>query len=364
MQFRGSANLPRSGVVGASSIKGVYTPMSPRRLGGTSPKTMVILLLCSLVLMLSGAPRVGGRFVNRAGEPGNPGLGVMLGFFARRIWVSLVPRAGAAPLVPYDSAALVRSPSLTWIGHSTFLVRMDGVSFLTDPMFSDRASPLSFAGPPRLVPPGVPLDALPPVDFVLLSHDHYDHADFASVSWLAARATRFVVPLGMGQWIRRAGGEAVELDWWQAVELKGVRIHCVPAQHFSGRSLRDRDRSLWAGWVVSGPTRRFYHTGDSGYSKDFAAIGERLGPIDLATVPIGAYLPASLMHPIHTTPEQALKIGHDVRAQCIVAMHFGTFDLADEPLDEPPRRFRAEAERLGLGKNGAWIMSVGETREW
>jgi N-acyl-phosphatidylethanolamine-hydrolysing phospholipase D len=143
-----------------------------------------------------------------------------------------------------------------------------------------------------------------------------------------------------------------------------VRIHCVPAQHATGRSLRDQRRRLWAGWVVSGPTRRFYHAGDTGYFPDFAAIGERLGPVDLAAVPIGAYVPTAFMHFVHTTPEEALQVGRDVRAQRIVAMHFGTFDLADEPPAEPPRRFRAEAERLGLGVDQAWIMKVGETREW
>jgi N-acyl-phosphatidylethanolamine-hydrolysing phospholipase D len=287
-----------------------------------------------------------------------------LGFFGRRIWVTLAPRPGAVPRVPYDSSAIARSPSLTWIGHSTFLVRMDGVTFLTDPMFSERASPLSFAGPRRLVPPGVPLDALPAVDFVLLSHDHYDHTDVRSVKALARRGVTFVVPMGLGEWVRRAGGNAIELDWWQAVELHGVRIQSVPAQHFSGRSLMDRSRRRWSGWVVGGSTRRFYHAGDTGYSPEFGIIGERLGPIDLATVPIGAYRPAAMMHPVHTTPEEALRVGLDVRARHIVAMHFGTFDLADEPLDEPPRRFRTEADRLGLGPDRAWILKVGETRDW
>ncbi len=287
-----------------------------------------------------------------------------LGFFLRRIWASFVPRPGAAPRVSYDREAIARSPTLTWIGHATFLVGMDGVTFLTDPMFSDRAGPVSFAGPRRLTPPGVPLDAIPTLDFVLLSHDHYDHADLASVRRLAARGVRFVVPRGLGDWIKSAGGDAMELDWWQDVELGGVRLTCVPARHFSGRSLWDSDRRLWAGWIVAGPTRRFYHAGDTGYSPEFAALGERFGPIDLAAVPIGAYLPAAIMHPVHTTPEEALQVGLDVRARRIVAMHFGTFDLADEPLDEPPQRFRREAERLGLGPDRAWVLKIGETREW
>ena len=305
-----------------------------------------------------------GRFTNTEQPSAGLPLGARIAFFARRIWVSFVPRPGAAPRVSYDRAAMSRSPSITWIGHATFLVRMDGVTFLTDPMFSDRAAPVSFAGPRRLVPPGVPLDSVPAPDFVLLSHDHYDHADVRTVRRLARRGVRFVVPLGLGDWVRRAGGSVIELDWWQDVQFGGVRIVCVPAQHFSGRSLGDHNRRLWAGWVVAGPTRRFYHTGDTGYSRTFAAIGERLGPIDLAAVPIGAYRPAAMMHFVHTTPEEALRIGLDVGAHHIVAMHFGTFDLADEPLDEPPRRFLAEAERLGLGADRAWVLRIGETRDW
>jgi len=199
-----------------------------------------------ILLILSSAAL---GLVLKSSQPEGLGLMGKLGFFGRRIWVTLAPRPGAAPRVPYDSAAIARSPSLTWIGHSTFLVRMDGVTFLTDPIFSERASPLSFAGPRRMVPPGVPLDALPAADFVLLSHDHYDHADLGSVKELARRGVTFVVPLGLGEWVRRAGGEAIELDWWQALELHGVRIQSVPAQHFSGRSLMDRSRRLWSGWV-------------------------------------------------------------------------------------------------------------------
>src|SRR5881296_1329790 len=156
----------------------------------------------------------------------------------------------------------------------------------------------------------------------------------------------------------------IELDRLSSGAVDGVRVTCVPAQHFSGRSLRDHNRRLWAGWVVAGPTRRFYHTGDTGYSPAFAELGERFGPFDLAAVPIGAYRPADMMHLVHTTPEEALRIGLDVRARRIVAMHFGTFDLADEPLDEPARRFRREAERRGLGLDQAWILKIGETREW
>jgi N-acyl-phosphatidylethanolamine-hydrolysing phospholipase D len=310
-----------------------------------------------------GAPRDGGRFTNAARRSW-PGPQVTLPFFLRKAWTSVVGRAGGARLVLYDPDALLHNPGITWIGHSTLLVRMDGVTFLTDPIFSERASPLPFAGPKRLVPPGVPLDALPPIDFVTLSHDHYDHADVSTIEALAERGTRFVAPLGVGDLVRGVGGEVVELDWWQSTEIGSVRVHCVPAQHFSGRSLTDHNRRLWAGWVVEGPTRRFYHAGDTGYFAGFREIGERLGPIDLAALPIGAYDPPAMMQFVHLDPEDAVRAAIDLGARRIVAMHWGTFDLTDEPLDEPPHRFRAAAAAGGFDADRAWILDVGETRGW
>ena len=291
------------------------------------------------------------------------GMGVALPFVARRLWVSVRPRPGAAARVPYDPAALARDPGVTWIGHATFLLKLDGATFLTDPMFSKRASPVSFAGPPRLVAPGVPLDALPRVDFALVSHDHYDHADLPSLRALAKRGTPIVVPKGMADVVRAAGGEATELRWWEHADVAGLRVHCVPAQHFSGRGLTDRNRRLWAGWVVEGRSRRFYHAGDTGYFGGFAEIGRRLGPIDLAAIPIGAYRPSAMMRPVHLDPEEAVQAALDLGASRVVGMHFGTFDLTDEPLDEPPARFLAEAEERGLGERAS-VLRVGESRGW
>ncbi len=294
-------------------------------------------------------------------EPPRPDLG----FAARKIASLFLPaRPGAVPAVPFAPRAVERSPSITWIGHSAFLVRMDGVSFLTDPMLSRVAGPFGLIGPRRLVPPGVPFDALPPIDFVLLSHDHYDHADLSSVRRLGRRGVPFVVPRGMAEWVRSAGAHAEELAWWEETRRHDLTIACVPAQHFSGRTPFERNRRLWSGWVVRGATRTFYFAGDTGYTPALAEIGRRFHPIHLAAVPIGAYLPASIMASVHTTPEEALRITSDVRAERAVAMHFGTFDLTDEPLDEPPRRFRAEAGRLGWGPDRAWVLDVGETRDW
>jgi N-acyl-phosphatidylethanolamine-hydrolysing phospholipase D len=284
-----------------------------------------------------------------------------LPFLWRRFRATLFPRPGAAPAVPFDREALLRNPGVTWIGHATLLVRMDGAGFLTDPVFSERASPLSFAGPRRLVPPGVPLAELPPLEFALLSHDHYDHTDLPSIRALAARGLRFIVPRGVAELVARAGGEAVELGWWDSVVIGALRVTCVPAQHFSGRTLTDRNRRLWGGFVVAGPTRRFYFAGDTAYFPGFAEIGRRLGPFHLAAVPIGAYSPREIMGPVHATPEEGLQAALDVRAERVLGMHFGTFDLADEPLDEPPRRFSAEAARLEVGER-AFVLRVGETR--
>ena len=323
-----------------------------------------LVMACSSLAAHAGAPRDGDVFTNPAGSRPWPGPDVTLPFFARKTWTSLVGRDGAAPRVPYDRAAMLENPSLTWIGHSTLLVRMDGVTFLTDPIFSERASPVSFAGPKRLVPPGVPLDALPPIDFVTLSHDHYDHTDLASIEALARHGTRFVAGLEMGDLVRAAGGEVVELDWGESVQMGAVRVHCVPAQHFSGRSIVGNGRRLWAGWVVEGPTRRFYHAGDTGYFDGFRALRERFGQIDVAALPIGAYEPAAIMRFVHLDPEEAVRAALDLGARHTVAMHWGTFDLTDEPPDEPPRRFRAAAEAAHLGPDRAWVLAVGETRRW
>jgi N-acyl-phosphatidylethanolamine-hydrolysing phospholipase D len=312
----------------------------------------------------AGAPRDGDRFVNLAGPRPLAGAGEMIPFFLRKAWTTLVPRSGAAQRVSYDPEALRHNPSVTWIGHATFLVRMDGVVFLTDPMFSDRASPVSFAGPQRLVPPGVPLDQLPPLDFVTISHDHYDHADLPSIAALAARGIPFIVPLGLGALVRAAGGTATELDWWDEARVGPVHVYCVPAQHFSGRALGDHNQRLWAGWVVVGPTRRFYHAGDTGYFDGFRDIGDRFGPIDLAALPIGAYDPPSIMHVVHMNPEEAIQAALDLRASTVVGMHYGTFDLTDEAPDEPPRRFHAEATRRALEPVAAWTLNIGETRDW
>jgi N-acyl-phosphatidylethanolamine-hydrolysing phospholipase D len=238
---------------------------------------------------------------------------------------------------------------------------MDGASFLTDPVFSERASPVGFAGPRRLVAPGVPLDALPRVDFATVSHDHYDHTDLPAIRELARRGTRFVAATGMRALLAGVGAETIELGWWDSAEVAGLRVTCVPARHFSGRTLTDRNRRLWAGFVVRGRGLSVYHAGDTAYFGGFGEIRERLGLIDLAVLPIGAYLPRAIMGPVHMDPDEAVQAALDLDARQALGMHFGTFDLTDEPLDEPPARFLAAARERGLADR-AFVLAVGETR--
>lgn len=339
------------------------------------------VVLVALVLLAAGCAGVDGPvpgapphhrargFVN--GEPGHPPAGTWtrLRFFAARVLATTFsPRSVDLPRVDNDGAALranATGPTVTWIGHATLLVQLDGVNLLTDPIWSERASPVSFAGPRRFTAPGLRFEDLPPVHVVVISHDHYDSLDVATLQRLAREhRPRVLVPLGLGAWFAGLGIAGVEeLDWWQARTVAGLTFTCVPAQHFSGRAPWDRDRRLWAGWVVRG-SRRLYFAGDSAYFGGFRRIGQDFGPIDLAALPIGAYLPPAIMRPVHLTPEEALQAFEDVGAQRMVAIHWGTFDLAEEPLDEPPRRLASEVARRGIDPSRVWVLRHGETRAW
>jgi N-acyl-phosphatidylethanolamine-hydrolysing phospholipase D len=256
--------------------------------------------------------------------------------------------------------------TITWVGHSTLLIQLDGVNILTDPQWSDRASPVTFAGPRRVTPPGLALEQLPRIDVVLISHDHYDHLDVATVTRVAKmHRPVFLVPLGLKKWFADLGiAEVVELDWWDNRMIKGLIVTCLPAQHFSGRTLWDRNQRLWSAWAVAGREKRLFFAGDTGYYDIFKEIGTRLGPFDVAAIPIGAYLPPSIMRMSHLTPEEALQVFTDVRARRFLAIHWGTFDLTEEPLEEPPQRLTAEVQRLRLDPKDIWVFNPGETRFW
>lgn len=274
----------------------------------------------------------------------------------------------AFPLATPDPGFLAANrtrPTLTWIGHATFLVQVGGLNVLTDPHFTARASPLRFAGPERLAPPGLSLENLPAPDVVLISHNHYDHLDDGTVRWLARRHPKavFVVPLGLRGWLQqRQVANVVELDWWQRHQGHGFAVHAVPAQHFSGRAHDDRNRTLWCGFVLEAANKKVFFAGDTGYSKDFAAIGERLGPVDLALLPIGAYEPRWFMRAMHVNPEEAVRIHQDVRSRQSVAMHWGTFRLTEEPADEPPKALARALREADIPADKFWVMQHGETR--
>ena len=279
------------------------------------------------------------------------------------------PEGWETPFVRTDSAALRRSdenPRLTWIGHASFLYQAAGMNMLFDPHFSERASPVPFAGPRRIVALPLELEDLPPIDVVMISHNHYDHLDRTTVRELSKRhaGAVFLVPLGLKAWFREEGIARVEeFDWWRHHEAGGLRFTLVPVQHWSKRTLWDTNRSLWGGWVVEGAGLKLIHTGDLGYSRDARDIGERLGPFDVALVPIGAYAPRWFMKTMHIDVPEAIQVRSDLRAARAIGMHWGTFEaLTDEPLDEPPAWLLRERAAAGLAPDQFDLMKVGETR--
>lgn len=256
-------------------------------------------------------------------------------------------------------------PTLTWINHATFLLQIDGVNILTDPIFSERCSPVQWAGPKRHAETGILLDSLPHIDFIIISHDHYDHLDLGTIEKIQANQKEnppvWYVPLKIKQRFLDWGVQNVkELDWWETEQQSGFDIHCVPAQHFSGRSIHDRNSTLWAGWVLVKDDFRFFFAGDTGYSPDFKEIGEKLGPFDLSCIPIGAYNPRWFMRAVHVDPYEAIQIHKDVKSKLSVGMHWGTFALADENMDEPPILLADGLKNAGLNKDEFIVLKNGE----
>ncbi len=262
--------------------------------------------------------------------------------------------------------------TITWVGHSTFLMQQGGLNILTDPVWSERASPFAFAGPRRWVPPAVDFDRLPPIDMVLISHDHYDHLDSATVHRLADcyPEARWLSPLRIGRFLRARGADAVtEMDWWEELTMHGVRFACTPAQHHSARGIRDRRRSLWCSWTIVADSHRVFFAGDTGYFPEFGAIGRRYGPFDVSLLPIGGYLPRDYMRFVHMDPMEAVRAFRDLnaghapgRAPAFVPMHWGTFKLTDEAMDEPPALLVKEWTKSGTTAEALWMMQHGESR--
>ncbi|MGW1769681.1 MBL fold metallo-hydrolase [Streptomyces sp. NPDC002073] len=260
-----------------------------------------------------------------------------------------------APLPPAGAGAV----SVTWAGHASWVIRIGGLTVLTDPVWSRRI----LGTPARMTPVGVLWEDLPPVDAVVISHNHYDHLDAPTLRRLP-RDTPLLVPAGLARWCRRRGFTRVtELDWWEAVELGGVRFDFVPAHHWSKRSLLDTCRTLWGGWVLTDPAgRRVHFAGDTGYGHWFAEIGRRHPGIDLALLPIGAYAPRWWLREVHADPEEAVQACLDLGARRMAPMHWGTFVLSAEPVLEPLHRVRAAWSRAGLAREALWDLPIGGSR--
>jgi len=264
---------------------------------------------------------------------------------------------------------------VTWIGHATVLAQLGGLSVLTDPIFSDRASPFQFTGPKRHQPPGLAISDLPHIDLVLVSHNHYDHLDDASVRALARQGggpPLYIVPLGLKSWLGRRGiRNVVELDWWDEHKIGDVTVSVVPAQHWSSRGISDHMKTLWGGFAVFAPDCHLFYAGDTAYSRDFCDIRERFarrqgpaagGGFDIALLPIGAYEPRWFMAGQHVNVEEAIKIHRDLNAKCSLGVHWGTFELTDEPLDEPPKLLSVLSRECNLRPDEFVVVAIGETR--
>jgi len=292
-------------------------------------------------------------------------------FILQRIWNSTFPpEIPEGHIIPEPDAiqtyyTLEDQNSLTWLGHSTFLLKLEGKTILTDPFLLERASPVSFVGGlARFAPPGISIKNLPPIDIILISHNHYDHLDLHTLDALPNKQkTQVFVPLGLKTAVTELGYKNIhEKDWYQKVSFNGLDITALPAVHDSGRGLHDKNETLWASWAITSNSKNYYFAGDTGYSPLFKEIGNKFGSFDLAIVPIGAYAPRELMWMSHVTPEEAIAIGKDVNAKTVVGGHWGTIDLSEEPLWEPPIRFLASAKNEGYDENNSWIMKIGESR--
>jgi len=294
-----------------------------------------------------------------------------IAFYLRRFWGSIftpdIPDGHA--LSEKESIQLLNSiegDRISWLGHATFLLRASEVTILTDPFLTEFASPVSWAGPRRFVSPGITLENLPQIDVVIVSHSHYDHLDDETIRSLKNKEKiHVVVPLGLKSFFVERGYEMVtELDWGESVSIQSVKITSHSAVHDSARSTSDHNHTLWSSWAIKSSERSIFFVGDSGYSKSvYSRIGELYGSFDYAIVPIGAYEPRELMWMSHTTPEEAVSLGLDVRANRLIASHWGTVSsLSDEPLFEPPEGFKKSGADNGFNERDLWIMKVGETR--
>ncbi|MDB6165920.1 MAG: metal-dependent hydrolase [Lacunisphaera sp.] len=310
----------------------------------------------------------GEHFFNPRGQPQAKSFSSLPKWWAQKLFLGqgvAWPKTLPPPPQPRLPSALAPGElAVTFIGHSTFLLQTAGLNLLTDPMFSRCAGPFSWAGPKRVRPPALALEELPRIDVVLVSHNHYDHLDLPSLRWLAQnRQPLIVTTLGNQAWLEARGvGPVVELDWWQEHQAAAdLKIICTPGQHFAARTPWDRCRSLWGGFSLKLSGAQIYFAGDSGYCGAFREIGTRLGPPDLALLPIGAYEPRWFMTAVHMNPDESVRAHLDLGARRSLGMHFGTFQLTDEAIDEPVRALAEARGRRGVAAADFATLEFGAT---
>ena len=306
----------------------------------------------------------GNTFKNPGNVPSKDFFDVMKWYFQRDQgeWTEIPEEEITFAERPDDN--VTSGMKITYVNHSTFLIQTAGVNILTDPVWSKRVSPMSFAGPKRFRPPGVRFEDLPPIDLIILSHNHYDHLDISTLKKLDAKyEPRVIVPLGVDVYLNQEGIQnTIALDWEQSQPIDSdITVHSVRAQHFSARGLFDRDKTLWSGYVIDTPSGSVYFAGDTGYADFFTNIGEKHPDIKIGLIPIGAYKPRWFMKPMHVNPEEAIQIHKDIGAEISFGMHFGTFPLADDGMKDPENDFSKAIQKPENAGVNFKLLTEGDT---
>lgn len=342
-----------------------------------------LLGLCAIAVAACGTPQqkpgapyhhTTNGFRNPPDSPVRNSWTDRAGWLFSRIWAFAgTAEASALPpnhVMPRDESlaqfkALEGQDTVTWIGHMTALLRLEGKTVLTDPWLTDYATPIPPLGPKRIIPPAFDFGDLPKIDIVVLSHSHFEHLDLRTIRRLPGKEDIIaVVPLKLGHYFTEAGyGRVIELDWHETTDIDGIEITALPVIHWSKRSLFRTNDTLWAGFAIETASgRRIYFGGDAEYGPVYKRVADREPGFDLALMSIGAYMPRVVMNGSHCVPEDCVRIALDLNSHAMVGMHWGTVRLSDEPLAEPAERFAEAARAAGLGEDRAWIMRIGETR--
>lgn len=338
---------------------------------------IIVLLTIIIGFVLSGPGYKGPKsdhfdgkiFSNPNGLAAQNLIGVMKYGITRKPekWIKNYETAVRTDPIPTSNLNEVQ---ISFVNHSTFLIQIGGYNILTDPIWSKRCSPFQWVGPERMRPPGIGMDLLPKIDLVLLSHNHYDHLDVNSIKDIVKKDNpKFIAPLGVGKFLSKLGVEKYnEFDWGQEEQFGNISIKGVAANHFTSRGLFDRDKTLWCGYLLNFDGYKLYFMGDSGYGPNFKVLGEQEKTIDLALIPIGAYLPKWFMSPIHVSPSEAVQVHQDINAKQSIAMHFGTFPLADDGMHTPVTELKkslalngiSEEEFMVPDEGGVYSFGIGE----